>query len=95
MQAIYDASPSEMPSESSIFGTTEGFADAIASAIAFDPNSLHPPPPSPLFTGRALELSYIDIFYDRFEGELVVRGVPGSGKTQLALQYAQLRKPYR
>ncbi|KAF8600006.1 hypothetical protein BDV93DRAFT_608934 [Ceratobasidium sp. AG-I] len=52
---------------------------------------LRPPQPSDLFTGRAKELEYLSSYFDTAsEVQLAVQGVPGCGKTQLALQLAQV-----
>ncbi|KAF8597383.1 hypothetical protein BDV93DRAFT_562341 [Ceratobasidium sp. AG-I] len=54
-------------------------------------NTLRPPAPSPQFTGRTEELDLITkFFYERLEGDFVLTGAPGSGKTQLALKCAEL-----
>ena len=58
---------------------------------------LRPPAPCSLFTGRAKELEYIDTFFrqNSHDGEFTLRGVTGSGKTQLALKFAQVTTLHR
>ncbi|KAF8599977.1 TPR-like protein [Ceratobasidium sp. AG-I] len=57
---------------------------------------LRPPIPSPVFTGRVEELEHIDTFFRQnpHGSELTLRGVSGSGKTQLALKFAQVTTFY-
>lgn len=66
----------------------------VADDFVFD--KLRPPAPSPLFTGRTKELGYMHTFFHQnHEGELILRGVPGSGKTQLALKFAETTTLHR
>ncbi|KAF8607249.1 hypothetical protein BDV93DRAFT_542232 [Ceratobasidium sp. AG-I] len=59
-------------------------------------NKLSLPALSPLFTGRANELEYLnEFFHQNNDGELILLGGAGSGKTQLALKFAQMTTLYR
>lgn len=59
-------------------------------------DKFHPPPPSPLFAGRTKDLNYMHAFFTMDpEGTLLLCGVPGSGKTQLALKFAQETSTHR
>lgn len=54
-------------------------------------SALRPPVPSTLFTGRTRELNLLDEFFRKEPGgELLLLGSSGSGKTQLALRFAQV-----
>ncbi|KAF8599964.1 hypothetical protein BDV93DRAFT_608906 [Ceratobasidium sp. AG-I] len=63
---------------------------ADQSALDTLRDTLRPPAPSPLFTGRTKELEFLDsFFWGKTERELALIGVSGSGKTQLALRFVQ------
>ncbi|KAF8600009.1 hypothetical protein BDV93DRAFT_525698 [Ceratobasidium sp. AG-I] len=54
-------------------------------------DDLYPPAPSALFTGRTKELEFLESFLcQKPGGELAVHGIPGCGKTQLALKFARM-----
>ncbi|KZP26502.1 hypothetical protein FIBSPDRAFT_1040763 [Athelia psychrophila] len=76
-----------------------------SSVTSFVPASQHPPPLPPFndapvdrisscFTGRKLELDFITTSFDTFQSDkptrFVIHGMPGLGKSQLALQHANL-----
>lgn len=58
-------------------------------------DTLRPPVPPPLFIGRAEELEHLDRFFRKDPArELVLLGDPSTGKTQLALRFAQVTMNY-
>ena len=56
-------------------------------------DSLRPPAPSPLFTGRTQDLAFLELFFcQETEQQLALVGESGSGKTQVALMFAEITR---
>lgn len=94
LESLTQTQPHDQPGLAITAAAPDVLADGIPKSTVIASSLLEtfrPPKPSPLFTGRVKELEYMNNFFrENAEGELIMRGVARSGKTQLALKFAQM-----